>query len=153
MKLTIIRDDNSVLKDGVNYNHLNLSVVPSNINALHWDDATSTGEIEYTDGSPNEDIYALPDWANTASSKWDEAKAVEEQDAADYEAYLNSPDGKLETIRTKRNELLAETDWWASSDLTMTDKQIAYRQALRDITNTYNDPATVVWPDKPEWTQ
>ena len=37
-------------------------------------------------------------------------------------------------LRAKRDSLLAETDWWASSDITMGDEHKAYRQALRDIT-------------------
>lgn len=57
---------------------------------------------------------------------------------------------KLEELRSERNQLLANTDWWASSDLTMTAEQTAYRQALRDITNTYSSLEDVVWPTKPE---
>lgn len=56
----------------------------------------------------------------------------------------------MNKLRNKRNRLLAETDWWASADLTMTPEQIAYRQALRDITNTYSSLDDVVWPTKPE---
>lgn len=52
-------------------------------------------------------------------------------------------------LREKRNLLLAETDWWANSDLTMTAEQTAYRQALRDITDTYISLDDVVWPTKP----
>ena len=55
----------------------------------------------------------------------------------------------LRLLREERNRLLAETDWWASSDLTMTAEQTAYRQALRDITDTYSSLDTVVWPTKP----
>lgn len=55
----------------------------------------------------------------------------------------------LELLREERNLKLAETDWWASSDLTMTAEQTAYRQALRDITETYSSLDTVVWPTKP----
>jgi len=58
-------------------------------------------------------------------------------------------EGNLIALRDKRNILLAETDWWASSDLTMTDAQTAYRQALRDITDTYSNLDDVVWPEKP----
>ncbi len=46
-------------------------------------------------------------------------------------------DRDLAELRTQRNILLSETDWWASSDLTMTDAQKKYRQDLRDITKTY----------------
>ena len=55
----------------------------------------------------------------------------------------------LKLLREERNRRLAETDWWASSDLTMTAEQTAYRQALRDITETYSSLDTVVWPTKP----
>lgn len=68
-----------------------------------------------------------------------EAKAVENEQAA-----------PLGLLRYERNKLLAGTDWWASSDLTMTAEQIAYRQALRDITDTYSSLDDVVWPTKPE---
>lgn len=52
-------------------------------------------------------------------------------------------------VRNKRNTLLAETDWWANSDVTMTDEQRAYRQALRDITLQEGFPQNVTWPTKP----
>ena len=55
----------------------------------------------------------------------------------------------LKALREERNRRIAETDWWASSDLTMTPEQTAYRQALRDITNTYSSLTDVVWPVKP----
>jgi len=53
--------------------------------------------------------------------------------------------------RFTRNELLAETDWWALSDQTMTAEQTAYRQALRDITGHTNWPNLNEsdWPTKP----
>lgn len=55
----------------------------------------------------------------------------------------------LSLLRRERNHRLAETDWWASSDLTMTTEQTNYRQALRDITDTYTSLDDVVWPTKP----
>ena len=55
----------------------------------------------------------------------------------------------LNKLRRERNRKLAQTDWWASSDLTMTQAQTDYRQALRDITNTYTSIDDVVWPTKP----
>jgi hypothetical protein len=53
--------------------------------------------------------------------------------------------------RGTRDKLIAETDWWASSDLTMTSAQTAYRQALRDITSHANWPHLdeADWPTKP----
>jgi len=55
----------------------------------------------------------------------------------------------LENLRKERDRLIAQTDWWASSDLTMTAEQTAYRQALRDITEDYSSLDDVVWPTKP----
>ena len=63
--------------------------------------------------------------------------------------HWNQAERNLELLRVERNQRLAKTDWWASSDLTMTEAQTAYRQALRDITDTYNSLDTVVWPEQP----
>ena len=55
----------------------------------------------------------------------------------------------LKELRAERDRKIAETDWWASSDITMTQEQSDYRQALRDITNSYSSLEDVVWPVKP----
>jgi len=56
---------------------------------------------------------------------------------------------KMITLRNVRDKKLAETDWWASSDLTMTQAQTDYRQALRDITDNATSLDDVTWPTKP----
>lgn len=54
-------------------------------------------------------------------------------------------------LRDKRNKLLAETDWWElPTHSPMSAERTAYRQALRDITDTYTSLDDVVWPTKPE---
>ena len=60
-------------------------------------------------------------------------------------------DRYLAELRTQRNILLSETDWWASSDLTMTDAQKKYRQDLRDITKTFSSLSDkdFAFPTKP----
>jgi hypothetical protein len=55
----------------------------------------------------------------------------------------------MRLLREERNRLIAETDWWASSDLTMTEAQTTYRTALRDITNSATSLDDVTWPEKP----
>ena len=52
-------------------------------------------------------------------------------------------------VRQERDKLIAETDWWALSDRTMTSEQEAYRQALRDITTQCDTPKAITWPTKP----
>jgi len=41
----------------------------------------------------------------------------------------------IDNLRQKRNALLAETDWTANSDVTMSEAMSTYRQALRNITS------------------
>jgi len=55
-----------------------------------------------------------------------------------------------ESVRQKRNALLAETDWWAVADRTMTQAETDYRQALRDVPAQAGFPENVTWPTKPE---
>ena len=62
-------------------------------------------------------------------------------------------DSAMADLRLDRNLLLAQTDYLALSDQTMTAEMTAYRQALRDITNgltTVADVEAVVFPEKPE---
>tara|TARA_B100000035_G_scaffold313459_1_gene327196 strand:+ start:3480 stop:3866 length:387 start_codon:yes stop_codon:yes gene_type:complete len=56
----------------------------------------------------------------------------------------------MKLLREERNRRLAETDWWASSDLTMSTARTNYRQALRDITDSATSLDDVTWPTKPE---
>ena len=58
----------------------------------------------------------------------------------------------LQSLRTKRNKLLAETDYFALSDVTMSSEMTTYRQSLRDLTNgltTKDEVESVTWPTKP----
>ena len=61
----------------------------------------------------------------------------------------------MKELRRQRDEKLAETDWWAGSDHTMTTAQTNYRQALRDLPDgaepTWDGTTlgNVTWPAKP----
>ena len=80
--------------------------------------------VEYEGGVPSSETLAL--WT-------DEYKAAK----------------PWENLREERNRRLAETDWWASSDLTMSDEQKLYRVQLRDLPANTADPDNPVWPTKP----
>lgn len=55
------------------------------------------------------------------------------------------------SIRSRRNELLAESDWTQVADAPVDKTAWAeYRQALRDITAQPGFPHDVTWPIKPE---
>ena len=70
---------------------------------------------------------------------------------AEREAYERDvvPGILLQQLRAERNARLAETDYLALSDLTLTDEMRTYRQALRDLPANTADPANPVWPVKP----
>ena len=92
-------------------------------------------------------------------AKWvmrgDELEWLDTEQTQPTEAEITAKIAELEAaepmrlLRAERNQRLANTDWWASSDLTMTAAQTAYRQALRDITETYTSLDDVVWPEVP----
>jgi len=56
----------------------------------------------------------------------------------------------MKLLREERNRRIAQTDWWALSDVPMTSDRRLYRMELRDITNSYSSLDDVVWPTKPE---
>lgn len=85
----------------------------------------------------------------------DELEWLDTEQTQPTEAEITAKIAELEAaepmrlLRAERNQRLANTDWWASSDLTMTEAQTSYRQALRDITDTYTSLDDVVWPEVP----
>jgi len=79
----------------------------------------------------------------------DEIAVLENKDA-EWES--KALDRALEQLREKRNRRLAETDWMANSDVTMSSEMVTYRQELRDLTNgltTVEQVEAVTWPTKP----
>jgi len=67
-----------------------------------------------------------------------------------YQARLDAD--ASDSVRTKRDKLIADTDWMALSDNTLTAEWATYRQALRDVTNHVNFPYLTDkdWPVKPD---
>ena len=62
----------------------------------------------------------------------------------------------MRLLRQERDRRIAETDWWAGQDLTMTQTQKDYRQSLRDLPSTAEPKldeqgqlTNVTWPTKP----
>ena len=80
---------------------------------------------------------------------------AEEETARDNEeaAYANAaPARALAKLRERRNRLLAETDFYGNSDVTMSDDMTTYRQALRDLPagkDTVDKCNNATWPTKP----
>ena len=75
------------------------------------------------------------------------ARDAEEQAWADA-----APARALATLRSRRTRLLAETDFYALSDVTLSDDMTTYRQALRDLPagkDTVDKCNNATWPTKP----
>ncbi len=86
-----------------------------------------------------------PDGQTQVEITGDELEEIEARETA----WANGSGARaMRRLREQRDNRLAETDWWASSDLTMTDEQTAYRQSLRDFPGTA-DIDNIVWPNKP----
>lgn len=64
----------------------------------------------------------------------------------------------MRQLRQQRNQKLAQSDWMAVSDRTMTPEQTAYRQSLRDMPANNPDVAlneageliNITWPTEPQ---
>ena len=91
--------------------------------------------------------------------KWNDPNtnppSLEEVDSKIAELQSAEP---MKMLRSKRDELIATTDWWVLPDRTPTQAQLDYRQALRDLpANSPNvdfdengNLTGVTWPVKPE---
>ena len=84
--------------------------------------------------------------------------AEEETAWDDEETTWNNaaPARALSDLRVQRNILLAETDFYGNSDVTMSDDMKTYRQALRDLPSTqtaeldaFGGITGVTYPTKP----
>ena len=79
-----------------------------------------------------------------------EEEAQRDQEEADWEA--GAFDRAMADLRQDRNRKLAETDFYALSDVTMSEEMTTYRQNLRDITEgltTVEEVEAVEFPTKP----
>ena len=80
---------------------------------------------------------------------------AEEETARDTEEQAWSDgafDRAIADLRSKRNRLLSDTDFYALSDVTLSDDMTTYRQALRDLPSgkdTVSKCENATWPDKP----
>lgn len=81
----------------------------------------------------------------------DVAKIGDIYDGTSFTTPLPDKDWAEEYYRLERNRRLEETDWWANTDVIMSDEQRQYRQALRDITDHANWPylQDADWPNLP----
>ena len=135
MKVTIIKPDGFVSKDGVGFSGLSLSSIDSEVWAVHWDSSTSKGSLEKTDLSVEEITSFTP--YESALTEWDTANTS-------VPALSDE-----EILRATRDAKLAESDWMGLSDTTMPEAWKTYRQALRDLPANTTDFANPTYPTEP----
>jgi len=86
---------------------------------------------------------------------WDEGNADAVPSQADLDAAWPQveSDRKWGAVRAERDRLLAASDWSQMPDNALDAPTIAawavYRQELRDIPQTQDDPDSIVWPEAP----
>ena len=97
------------------------------------------------------DVYSDIEWLDSSQTK------PTETEINNKISELNSAEA-MRLLRLERNARIAETDWRASSDLTISDAWKTYRQALRDLPATASpsldsnydlDLTSVTWPTEP----
>ena len=79
-------------------------------------------------------------------------KAEEDQRDVEEAAWESAKSSRaFEALRNERNAKLAETDYFALSDVTMSDEMALYRDQLRKLPNGLNDETVLdfTWPTKP----
>jgi len=112
-----------------------------------YQNSVRDGVVQDANGNWVENYVARDMFADTTDE--DGVTTTKAEHEAAYQATL---DAKTATDnRTKRDGLLAETDWMALSDVTMSAEMTTYRQALRDVTSHANWPNLdeADWPIKP----
>ena len=131
-KLFVATDSNSfcVAKSPTNSATSFLYVLPF-ISKNEFGFGLSTINNEAFKGLESSGNYGTPSYNPIAV--WDEDVAPYPTDE-EIQAAITT--GSWKKVRTERNKRLADTDWHALSDVTMSEEITAYRQTLRDIPQT-----------------
>lgn len=145
-KLTVVFDDKLIIKDGVSVGFTGDGIAAfdavvtaqghSDKNAIQWDG--TSGDIEAKDGSAN--VACDADVVTAYAAAFDTEKERQKQEALAEDA--------TSVAKELRTAKLAETDYLALSDQTMSDAMITYRQALRDLpADSVNWNPSFTWDD------
>ncbi len=127
-----------------------MATVLETLNALGVNEWVLRGE------PTNADEFAAMFRKVTGST--DDGTAIESDNSVDFGVTWTEVANKrseilaaapLKELRAERDRRIAETDWYALQDVTMSDDMTAYRQALRDITDSATSLDDVTWPTKP----
>lgn len=136
MNVCVIKEDNVIAIDG---EALNFTFdLEEYIWAVQWNG--TTGEIEFSDGTPNQEITDFTRFQYLVDAYNAEKTRIGVSDLV-----------SLELFRMMRNSLLDDSDWRTLEDYPNTDKEEwkVYRQELRDATVNYTAVSSPVFPTLP----
>ena len=116
--------------------------------------------VECTDEDVQARLRQLNDYQaeGVYNIKWSDKKTKVTVNDIEIETHFTGDDSakdarvladKWANVRRDRNSKLAETDYLALSDNTLSSDMKKYRQDLRDVP-TQSDPDNITWPTKPE---
>ncbi|MBL4699875.1 MAG: phage tail assembly chaperone [Phycisphaeraceae bacterium] len=118
----------------------------------HWIFTSDAPEAKYPDGvpafAPNIVLVEITNRNPMPQEGWiyDEANEVFSEPAPPPVTWF--------AIRAKRDFLLSKTDFSQLPDNQLTPAKVSewevYRQALRDLPQTFPDVETIIWPEEPE---
>ena len=106
----------------------------------------------------NDYMASSPDTGTVYNIKWSDKKTKVTVDEVEIETHFTGDDTakdarilaeKWTAVRRDRDRRLAETDFLALSDSTLSSTMKTYRQSLRDVPEDNSDPDDVSWPVKP----
>lgn len=88
---------------------------------------------------------------DSGTVEWDESNTANMPSEAEVEESHSIVEIEIEAdlVRKERDQIIAKTDWRASSDLTMSQEWIDYRQALREVPQQSGFPSDITWPVEP----
>ena len=121
-----------------------MSWIPSDIHAVHWNG--TSGEIEYNDGKPNVAISSIGIYSQAETTFNNELEILSQEPVYSTEMLWIM-------LRSRRDNLLTNSDWTQLSDVTLDNSKkaewVTYRQTLRDLPSNTSDPENPTWPTQP----
>lgn len=146
MKITLIKDDKTIIKNNKSFVGIEDNSFWSNFNEVHAiqiDDENNLNEVELANGGTRE---ATQEEINLISERFEK---VEEDLQKEKDDYFNSWD----RVKRERNSWLYKTDTIMVEDFPVSssfkENIKSYRNSLRDLPNTYSstEPKTITFDE------
>jgi|TARA_R110002073_G_scaffold298279_1_gene464884 hypothetical protein len=118
-------------------------------------------KIQVTDKPHKKDSVCVEEEPSFANGKWSQTwklvpeftdAEVEQREAKEAAWNAGAFDRAITNLRYDRDRRIAQTDWYALQDVTMSDAMRDYRKDLRDLPEgltTAEEVEAVTWPTKP----